>query len=137
MPIMPAELQNPQPTLPAISIPPSRLGSPGADEDILGPEEITNPLGALDNMAGLVEAAVERAREEQSPLKRPSESKDERPVKKTRFSPEHPSGPIITEAQNLPPTRKRRSKRTHIHAYPDAVSEGYVSEAEGRELMAM
>lgn len=138
MPILPAELQNPQPTIPAISLPPSRLGSPGADQDILGPEEITNPLGALDNMAGLVEAAVERAREEQSPLKRPSDNKgDERPVKKTRFSPEHPSGPIITEAQNLPPTRKRRGKRTHIHAYPDAVSEGYVTEAEGRELMAM
>ena len=141
-------------TAQSMSLPPSRIGSVGP-EDILAPEEIINPLGALSNMAGLVEAAVERAREEQagrSPMsivgtKRasgalPPERQDNslRPPKKTRFSPEHPSGPVITEPQYLPQTaaaskQKGKRKRTHIHAYPDAVAEGLVSEEEGKELM--
>lgn len=103
-------------------------------------------------MAGLVEAAVDRAWvERQSPavgkgsLKRDSDdltqTENVRSGKKMRFIPSGPMGPTITEAQNLPPTglikEKRRSKRTHIHAYPDAVAEGYVTETEGRELLKM
>jgi len=125
---------------PVVSVPESRLGSPGADQDLLAPEEITNPLGALSNMAGLVEAAVERAREEQlSPAKRTADVLDPgRPIKKTRFSPEEPSGPVIIEdAQIAGGPKRKRVKRTHIHAYPDAVAEGYLTEQEGRELMQM
>lgn len=126
-------------TIPMPSLPPSRLGSPGADQDILSPEEITNPLGALSNMAGLVEAAVERAREEESPLKRPLEGPLDRPHKKTRFNHEEPSGPAIIESQNLAPlgSRKSKRKRVHIHAYPDVVTEGFMTEEEGKELLQM
>ena len=138
MPALPLDFFRP----PAASVPESRLGSPGADQDLLAPEEITNPLGALSNMAGLVEAAVERAREEQSsPAKRPADASDAgRPFKKTRFSPEEPSGPVIVEeAQSVLTSgpKRRRVKRTHIHAYPDAVAEGYLSEQEGRELVQL
>lgn len=135
MSMAPAATQPPPPPPPAQqSLPESRLGSPGVDQDILGPEEITNPLGALSNMAGLVEAAVERAREEESP--------GDRPLKRLRFEPIEatpPLGPTITETQHLPPVgpKRRRGKKLHIHAYPDAVTEGYVSEQEGRDLMRM
>lgn len=137
-----------------VSLPPSRAGSVGA-EDILGPEHITNPLGAMSNMAGLVEAAEERARMEGG---EPSVSKDPGgkrkgedekgtkggpSVKKTRFSPTEPSGPTVVEAQHLPwkagPSAKGKGKgkRKHIHAYPDAIAEGLVTEEEGREMMAL
>lgn len=143
-----------------MSLPPSRVGSVGPD-DILAPEEIINPLGAMSNMAGLVEAAVERAREEQqgnapqnpgsTPSKRSANEAEtvsgedappSKPAKKARFSPPPPSGPAVIESQNLPPTSgpakgKAKSKTTHIHAYPDAVAEGYVTEEEGREMMQM
>ena len=111
-------------------------------------------------MAGLVEAAVERAREEQEvsnqktcsqPNKRNAGETFQpgkgildtpRSVKKARFSPPPPSGPVVIESQNLPltsaPTKgKAKSKKTHIHAYPDAVAEGYVSEEEGKGLLQM
>ena len=140
-----------------MSLPPSRAGSVGPD-DILAPEEIINPLGAMSNMAGLVEAAVERAREEQlekaansviSPSKRAMEtgpatesSDTARSIKIPRFSAPSPTGPAVIESQNIPPTsgpakRMMKTKKKHIHAYPDAVAEGFVSEAEGRELMQM
>jgi hypothetical protein len=109
----------------------SRIGSP-VDKDILAPEDITNPLGALSSMAGLVEAAVDRAREEAG-------EPEGRPMKRLRFSPIEPSGPLIAETQHLPAggSKKRRGKKLHIHAYPDAVTEGLVSEQEGREMMRM
>jgi hypothetical protein len=106
------------------SLPPSRAGSAGPT-DILSPEEIINPLGAMSNMAGLVEAAVKRAREEQP---------GEKPIKKTRFSPPHPAGPAVVETQYL---AKGDSTRLHVHAWPDAIAEGLVSEEEGRELFQM
>ena len=139
MPGLPVDFLRAAPSVPLQSLPPSRLGSPGADQDILAPEEITNPLGALSNMAGLVEAAVERAREEGTPLKRPMEAVPDMPYKKARFDHDEPLGPTITETQNLAPSgsRKGKGKRTHIHAYPDAVSEGYISEDEGKELLQM
>ncbi|WVR05190.1 hypothetical protein IAU60_002202 [Kwoniella sp. DSM 27419] len=139
-----------------MSLPPSRAGSVGP-EDILGPEEIINPLGQMSSMAGLVEAAVERAREEQakvsvqqSPLKRAS-SEIERPSlpedakqqnKKARFnSPQPPmTGQIVYEHQNLPPKPIMSGSRPgpmkpHIHNFSDVVTDGHVSEQEGRELM--
>lgn len=133
-----------------MSLPPSRAGSVGA-EDILGPDHITNPLGAMSNMAGLVEAAVERAKDESGEGskdkgngngKRTGEGESEGPVKKTRFSPTHPSGPTVVETQQIPwksstSKGKSKAKRKHIHAYPDAVAEGLVSEEEGREMLAM
>lgn len=131
-----------------ISLPPSRAGSVGA-EDILGPDHITNPLGAMSNMAGLVEAAVARARDdaaegskENNSSKRGADhSESAGPVKKTRFSPTEPSGPTVLETQQLPwkgtGKGKGKAKRKHIHAYPDAVAEGLVSEEEGRELIAL
>lgn len=63
----PARPRNEGPKHPTrhMSLPPSRAGSMGPP-DIFGPEEIINPLGEMSNMAGLVEAAVERAREEQA-----------------------------------------------------------------------
>ncbi|WVF72211.1 hypothetical protein IAT40_007023 [Kwoniella sp. CBS 6097] len=141
-----------------MSLPPSRAGSVGP-EDILGPEEIINPLGQMSNMAGLVEAAVERAREEQakassqngaSPLKRSGKDLEKittleesvKPAKKARFtSPQPPAtGQIVYENQNLPPRAivpgfKPTPMKPHIHDFPDAVTEGFVSEAEGRDLM--
>ena len=142
-----------------MSLPPSRAESVGPD-DILAPEEIINPLGAMSNMAELVEAAVKRAREEQTTgatqpgdmsIKRSAEdgtTSEEgadgppRPTKKTRFSSVEPTGPTVVESQNLPPKSgskkgKGMTKRTHIHAYPDVVAEGFVSEEEGKALMDM
>lgn len=162
------------------SLPPSRAGSVGP-EDILAPEEIINPLGAMSNMAGLVEAAVERAKEEQAlteagsaqtpagktgdAKRRNSESGDKpagagaagaagavaevgqaggagRPLKKARFSPPSGSGPVVLEAQNLPPVAApsggaKAKTRSHRHAYPDVIGEGYVTEEEGKHLMSM
>jgi hypothetical protein len=141
-----AQLQNQHAN--EISLPPSRAGSVGA-EDILGPDHITNPLGAMSNMAGLVEAAVARARDDAAEVsskdnqssKRGAESSETGPVKKTRFSPTEPSGPTVLETQQLPwkgtSKGKGKAKRKHIHAYPDAVAEGLVSEEEGRELIAL
>jgi hypothetical protein len=65
-----------------------------------------------------------------------------RPAKRSRHSPILPSGPVIHEQQHLPPQSskergKRERKKTHIHAYPDIVAEGLISEEEGKELMAM
>nr|XP_019042265.1 hypothetical protein I302_08866 [Kwoniella bestiolae CBS 10118]OCF21195.1 hypothetical protein I302_08866 [Kwoniella bestiolae CBS 10118] len=141
-----------------MSLPPSRAGSMGP-EDILGPEEIINPLGEMSNMAGLVEAAVERAREEQAnsgstnggtPMKRSgsdmersgSGNEEKKTAKRARFVPPHPVayGPVIYENQNLPPVPmgpgfKAGPKRQHIHAFPDVVTEGLVSEEEGREML--
>lgn len=137
-----------------MSLPPSRAGSVGP-EDILGPEEIINPLGAMSSMAGLVEAAVERAREEQEKggsgqssgsEKRGSDGSggadaSTRPKKKARFSPSPPTGPTVVEWQNLPPgsakEKGKGKKKTHVHMYPDAVTEGLVSEEEGKEMMSM
>ncbi|OCF71780.1 hypothetical protein I204_07843 [Kwoniella mangroviensis CBS 8886] len=150
--------QEQQPHTRHMSLPPSRAGSMGP-EDILGPEEIINPLGEMSNMAGLVEAAVERAREEQAisgstngetPMKRSgsdmkrsgSGNEDKKATKRARFVPPHPVayGPVIYENQNLPPIAvgpgyKAGPKRQHIHAFPDAVTEGLVSEEEGREML--
>ena len=141
MPGLPIDFFRPIPpaSAPMPSLPPSRLGSPGAEQDILSPEEITNPLGALSNMAGLVEAAVERAREEESPLKRAADGPADKPFKRARFNHEEPSGPAIVESQHLAPSgsRKSKTKRAHIHAYPDAVTEGYVTVEEGKELLEM
>ena len=154
-PDIPFVQQNNQPR--HMSLPPSRAESVG-QEDILSPEEITNPLGAMSNMAGLVEAAVERAREERSKsvsqsaamgdkrtdedLEAESADGQARPAKKTRFESYIPTGPAVLESQNLPPTSARlkakmKLKKTHIHAYPDAVAEGFVSEEEGRELVQL
>jgi hypothetical protein len=105
----------------------------------------------MSNMAGLVEAAVERAKDESGEGskdkgngngKRTGEGESEGPVKKTRFSPTHPSGPTVVETQQIPwksssSKGKSKAKRKHIHAYPDAVAEGLVSEEEGREMLAM
>ncbi|KAL1406859.1 hypothetical protein Q8F55_006268 [Vanrija albida] len=140
-----------------MSLPPSRAGSEGPD-DILAPEDIINPLGTMSNMAGLVEAAVERARQEQrsTPIavqppgppgvqKREADHQDDgQPQqKKARFS-DHisPKPPAVVEAQGLPqtlapPKPKSKVKKTHVHAYPDVVDEGYVSEEEARELMGL
>lgn len=151
--------QPPQSQAVEISLPPSRAGSVGA-EDILGPEHITNPLGSMSSMAGLVEAAAERARldehgsgSNEGKVAGKRKGEDDKagdgsgagngPVKKTRFSPTEPSGPTVVESQNLPwkagPSSKSKSKgkRKHIHAYPDAIAEGLVTEEEGREMMAL
>lgn len=123
------------------SLPPSRSGSE-APEDILGTEEIINPLGSMSKLA---EAAVERAREEETrseddlgvtPLKR-SHSRDHFGAKKARHEVER----TIVESQGLPQTvsdgPKPKSKKTHVHSLLDVVDEGIVSEEEGRELMAI
>ncbi|KAK8869752.1 hypothetical protein IAR55_000320 [Kwoniella newhampshirensis] len=143
-----------------MSLPPSRAGSVGP-HDILGPEEIINPLGEMSNMAGLVEAAVERAREEQAAqvsgltdvisMKRSAsemerelaeDDLDKKSFKKARFTPSRPSGSTIFESQNLPPKAvvpgfKLNPKKWHVHAYPDAVTAGYVMEDEGKEMMKL
>lgn len=130
-----------------MSLPPSRMGSVTPD-DILAPEEIINPLGVMTNMAGLVEAAVKRARQDEGESAAIATGNDESTglvdgiTKKGRRSPILPHGPIIMEAQNLPPQStkekgKKGSKKRHMHAYPDAVEEGFVTEQEGKELMAM
>lgn len=131
-----------------MSLPPSRAGSEGAD-DILAPEDIVNPLGTMSNMAGLVEAAIKRSHEERghtSPVaqKRTSASDPDgetRGGKRRRVSENPP--PAVVEAQGLPQTQtlappkaKSKVKKTHVHAYPDCVDEGIVSEEIGRELFA-
>lgn len=122
-----------------MSLPPSRGGSVTPD-DILAPGEIINPLGAMTNMAGLVEAAVHRARNEglDGSVQAMEESSSNM---RRRPSPGMPHGPVVVEAQNLPAQstrdKKKITKQRHIHAYPDAVEEGFVTEQEGRELMAM
>ncbi|OWZ63172.1 hypothetical protein AYX14_03309 [Cryptococcus neoformans] len=161
----PARPRNEGPKHPTrhMSLPPSRAGSMGPP-DIFGPEEIINPLGEMSNMAGLVEAAVERAREEQAAQSKaptpadpgsgkrgatdmergPSLDDNEGSSKKARLASPPPSppplGPTVIETQNLPPRAILPGlwpipKRLHQHAYPDVVTAGYVSEAEGRELM--
>lgn len=113
-------------------------------------DDIVSPLSAMSNMAGLVEAAVERAREEKEQRtpgsatggpKRPGESEggDDRGKKKARFS---SNAPAVVEAQPLPQTYgplkdKSKVKKTHVHAYPDVVDEGFCSEEEARELIRM
>ncbi|WWD15975.1 hypothetical protein CI109_100399 [Kwoniella shandongensis] len=143
-----------------MSLPPSRAGSVGP-HDILAPEQIINPLGEMSNMAGLVEAAVERAREEQaakassqedgtsmkrtaSEMERAPSGGDlsKKPPKKARFSPSRPGGPSVFENQNLPPKAvvpgfKSESKKWHVHAFPDVVTEGFVTEEEGKEMMRL
>jgi hypothetical protein len=131
-----------------MSLPPSRGGSVTPD-DLLAPEEIINPLGAMTNMAGLVEAAVARARNEQATPSAHAGASGEGQVgedggsaKRRRDSPTVPHGPFVVEAQNLPPQStkekiKKAGKKRHMHAYPDAVEEGFVSEQEGKDLMAM
>lgn len=131
-----------------MSLPPSRGGSVTPD-DLLAPEEIINPLGAMTNMAGLVEAAVARARNEQATPSAHAGASAEGQVgedggsaKRRRDSPTVPHGPFVVEAQNLPPQStkekiKKAGKKRHMHAYPDAVEEGFVSEQEGKDLMAM
>lgn len=132
-----------------LSLPPSRAGSE-TPEDFLAPDDIVGPLGAMSNMAGLVEAAVERAREERSSISSPVGAKrsslaegdgstDDRGTKRARFG---SNIPAVVEAQGLPqtlaPTKpKSKVKRTHVHAYPDCVDSGFVSEEEARELMGM
>lgn len=127
------------------SLPPSRSGSE-APEDILGAEEIINPLGSMSKMAGLVEAAVERAREEENrsdddpsvaSLKR-SRSRENLGSRKARRG----SQRVIIEAQGLPQPvtdegPKPRTQKAHIHSLLDVVDEGMVSEEEARELMAI
>ncbi|CAK9787310.1 hypothetical protein CC85DRAFT_272355 [Cutaneotrichosporon oleaginosum] len=131
-----------------MSLPPSRAGSEDRD-DMLGPDDIVAPLGAMSNMAGLVEAAVERAREEKargdpgssSAGKRDADEERGGVQKKSRVS-FSSDGPAVVEAQGLPQTLaaakpKSRVKKTHVHAYPDAVELGIVTEEEGRELMSI
>jgi hypothetical protein len=100
----------------------------------------------MASMAGLVEAAVERAREERgrtSPIATKRQSLDvdatldDRNSKRARFS---SNPPAVVEAQGLPqtlapPRPKSKVKKTHVHAYPDCIDEGIVSDDEGRELM--
>lgn len=120
-------------------MPPSRSGSE-APEDILGTEGIVNPLGSMSKLA---EAAVERAREEETrseedlgitPMKR-SLSHEHQTSKKAR----HGLQRAVVEAQGLPQpvsdTRKPKTKKTHVHSLLDVVDEGIVSEEEARELM--
>lgn len=122
------------------SLPPSRSGSE-APEDILGTEEIINPLGSMSKLA---EAAVERAREEETrseedlgvtPLKR-THSRDHLGTKKAR----HGHQRTIVEAQGLPQPvldPPKSKKKAHTHSLLDVVDEGIVSEEEARELMAI
>lgn len=131
-----------------MSLPPSRAESEDR-EDMLGPDDIVAPLGAMSNMAGLVEAAVERAREEKARVevvaspagKRDADEERGGILKKARVS-FSSDGPAVVEAQGLPQTLapakpKSRVKKTHVHAYPDAVELGIVTEEEGRELMSI
>ena len=137
---------------PYSTLPPSRAVSLGPDE--LDSEGITNPLGAMSSMAGLVEAAVERAREEQAKAMardRSSSSRKRSPEqpavgsrgsKKSRIGDHQATGHMITENQNLPPVLpgqrgKDKSQQTHTHSFPDAVEEGIVPESEGCELVKL
>ncbi|WVQ71655.1 hypothetical protein IAR50_001195 [Cryptococcus sp. DSM 104548] len=154
--------EGPQHPTKHMSLPPSRAGSVGP-ADIFGAEEIINPLGEMSNMAGLVEAAVERARQEEaakvagshkpgddrSHVKRSAEEMERGPSgeiqSSKKFKQDSPNsstfvGGTITEAQNLPPRAiipgmPPIPQTTHQHAYPDVVSAGYVDEEEGRAMM--
>ncbi|WVN85319.1 uncharacterized protein L203_100464 [Cryptococcus depauperatus CBS 7841] len=155
-----ASSQGPQHPTKHMSLPPSRAGSVGPP-DIFGPEEIINPLGEMSNMAGLVEAAVERAREEQA-AKRISDTTvsnvtaagkreiidmeitmsddSKKSIKRARVLSPDTGSQTVLEYQNLPPKailpgQSPMPKKLHQHAYPDAVAAGYVTEREGKELM--
>ena len=115
---------------PGTSLPPSRAISEGP-EGLMDSDDISRPLEAMSNMAGLVEAAMERSKEEKPDARRP---------KRARFASPPPSGPTVVEHPLSPlHSSKRQPDRQviHIHAYPDAVALGLVSEDEGRSLMQM
>ena len=134
------------------SLPPSRDASDVA-EDMLGGDEIINPLGALSNMAELVEAAAERAREEQA-RRRGDEPRGKRGAshearqtspatsKKARFQSPPQNGHAVQDSQRiLSPGGTIRNGisalKSHVHAFPDAISEEILTEEEGKELMRM
>ena len=112
------------------SLPPSRAISEDPD-GLMDGDDISRPLEAMSNMAELVEAAMERSKEEKP---------NARPPKRARFASPPPSGPTIVEPHHpLSPlhSSKRQAERqfVHVHAYPDAVALGLVPEEEGRILM--
>lgn len=159
---------------------PSPAGSDAEDEDPLAPSQIMAPLGNMSSMAGLAEAAVERARaerllsaggdtkgavDESKEITLPDASPldDSRSAKRARLDdhgfaiPEQPLRPkTLTSAglQDYPGasllgaaprpvstdivrTSKGKHTRRHVHAFPDVIALGLVSEQEARELFEL
>jgi hypothetical protein len=125
------------------SLPPSRAGSEGPG-DVLALEEMANPLGVMSNMAGLVEAAVQRGKGQES------EAVPARGSKRPATGDRHCSG---EDAALGPAMAKRprksspaklaasvghaRNKNDGAPVFVDPVSAGAISEDEGRDLLAM
>lgn len=173
-----------------ISAIPSPAGSDAEDEDPLAPSQIMAPLGNMSSMAGLAEAAVERARAErlmgsndgkvaadegkevvmaslqdmQSGSPHDAMSADGRNPKRPRLDdhgfaiPDQPLRPSkITSSAGLQDypgasllgtaprpvstdivrTSKGKHTRRHVHAFPDVIALGLVSEQEARELFEL
>jgi hypothetical protein len=147
------QTNNPTPASRAItslSLPPSRAGSE-TPEEAINDSVINNPLGSMSSMAVIAEAAVERAREERdndpaSGGRKRQASEDSAQAKEAakRFKQSFAeadavgmSQDVTNEAEANGDGKPKKSKRRHVHAFPDVVFEGLVSEDEGRELMGM
>ncbi|KAL7423972.1 hypothetical protein Q5752_001557 [Cryptotrichosporon argae] len=115
------------------SLPPSPRGG-SEDHDVLAIKEIDNPLGVMSSMAELVEAAVQRARDEVgnggtgNGGKRPPVDDGPSVVKRARKS-------VSTGAENKPDVQLFAIRQAKREAWIDAIDAGVITEAQGREFL--
>lgn len=136
----------------SLSLPPSRAGSE-TPEEAINDTVINNPLGSMSSMAVIAEAAVERAREERDRTtsnagrkrEHSEESAQSKEAAAKRFKQSFAEADAVGMSQDVMADagetngdgKAKKAKRRHVHAFPDVVFEGLVSEEEGRELMGM
>lgn len=133
-----------QPPVTYMSLPPSRGGSE-EPEDVLAIKEISNPLGVMSNMAGLVEEAAQRSKASPKDPKLgegPGAQYDDT----VRLSPEQTRAPKRARLASPPVTAtlddwhlKESSSNVSVgrkvQGDVDPVAAGLITEQEGRELM--
>jgi hypothetical protein len=127
-----------------MSLPPSRGGSE-EPEDVLAIKEISNPLGVMSNMAGLVEEAAQRSKASPKDPKL-GEGPGAQYEDAVRLSPEQPratkrarlASPPVTGTQDdwhLKDSSSNNRIGRKIQGDVDPVAAGLITEQEGRELM--
>jgi hypothetical protein len=127
-----------------MSLPPSRGGSE-EPEDVLAIKEISNPLGVMSNMAGLVEEAAQRSKASPKDAKL-GEGPGAHYEDAVHLSPEQPRAPkrarlasppvtAIQDAWHLKESSGNVSAGRKIQGDVDPVAAGLITEQEGRELM--
>lgn len=133
-----------QPPVTYMSLPPSRGGSE-EPEDVLAIKEISNPLGVMSNMAGLVEEAAQRSKASPKDPKL-GEGPGAQYEDAVRLSPEQPratkrarlASPPVTGTQDdwhLKDSSSNNRIGRKIQGDVDPVAAGLITEQEGRELM--